>query len=262
MVKLYHTKQNIVELLGTRIDQVTRAEARDWVLQLPTRRQHSLFTPNSEMLVDAYRDAAFRDILNSGDLNICDSSGPEMLTFRKLTRIPGVDFVKDVVAIAKQKEQRVFLLGTQSHEVLERASLALGKDAVSGMAVGPQYTYHKGTVFADDLALHRQIIKHIQTSGASVLLVALGHKKQEAWIHQFQNELTSVTLAMGVGGSLDFISGKVKRAPKLMRILRAESLYRLCREPRRIARVYKALITFPLLLIWSYAFRRKKNIDT
>jgi len=82
-----------------------------------------------------------------------------------------------------------------------------------------------------------------------ILFVALGHGRQEKWIARNLSKLSSVKLAMGVGGSFDYISGQVKRAPKFMRKLGLEWLYRLIKEPWRLPRILVAVIKFSWLVI-------------
>jgi len=60
-----------------------------------------------------------------------------------------------------------------------------------------------------------------------------------------------VKIAMGVGGSFDYISGKAGRAPRLIRKIGLEWLWRLFAEPKRIKRIFKATILFPILVLIS-----------
>ena len=80
------------------------------------------------------------------------------------------------------------------------------------------------------------LIQAINDSGAQILFLALGSPRQEMWYQKYHQQLTSVRVCQGIGGTLDTIAGTVKRAPKLFCRLGLEWLYRLLREPRRIAR--------------------------
>jgi N-acetylglucosaminyldiphosphoundecaprenol N-acetyl-beta-D-mannosaminyltransferase len=86
-----------------------------------------------------------------------------------------------------------------------------------------------------DPAAEQKIIMDIQQKKPKILLVALGGGKQERWIARYK-KILNVPLLIGVGGSLDIISGLKPRAPKIFRILKLEWFYRLCREPQRAAR--------------------------
>ena len=74
-------------------------------------------------------------------------------------------------------------------------------------------------------------------------------KKQELWIKENIKKMPSIKVAMGVGGTFDFLSGKIKRAPGWMRNLGLEWLYRLIQEPKRIGRIYNAIIKFGFLVL-------------
>ena len=80
------------------------------------------------------------------------------------------------------------------------------------------------------------------------MFVAFGHGKQEKWIAQNLRDLPSVKIAMGVGGAFDFISGHVKRAPKFMRRIGLEWVWRLILQPCRVGRILKATIVFLFML--------------
>ena len=77
-----------------------------------------------------------------------------------------------------------------------------------------------------------------------ILFVAFGHGKQEKWIYENLKDLPGVKVAMGVGGAFDFVSGNKKRAPKWMRVIGLEWLYRLIHEPNNLGRIWKATVIF------------------
>jgi len=81
------------------------------------------------------------------------------------------------------------------------------------------------------------VLEAIRDSGAAVLLVAFGVPKQESWIRDHLKE-TGAKVAIGVGGLLDFYSGRIPRAPEWMREMGMEWLYRFWQEPRRMWRRY------------------------
>ena len=88
-------------------------------------------------------------------------------------------------------------------------------------------------VAAIDRMPNRSIVRLIQASRADVLLVALGHPKQELWIARHRH-LLGVTVSIGVGCTLDLLAGKSKRAPRWMQGVGLEWLFRLSQEPRRL----------------------------
>ena len=94
-------------------------------------------------------------------------------------------------------------------------------------------------------------IEIINKAKPNILFVAYGNpaSKQEKWIARNLSRLPSVKVAMGVGGSFDFLSGQIKRAPKRMQKIGLEWLYRLVRQPKRFKRIWNAVIVFSLLIL-------------
>jgi N-acetylglucosaminyldiphosphoundecaprenol N-acetyl-beta-D-mannosaminyltransferase len=82
-----------------------------------------------------------------------------------------------------------------------------------------------------------KVIEDIRRSGAELVLVALGAPRQELWIRRARSRLGAKVM-IGVGGLLDFFSGRIPRAPRWIRKLGLEWCYRLCQEPKRLWRRY------------------------
>ncbi len=255
-------------ILGVKVDAVTRQQAIDRVAEMMTGgEQHYITTPNPEMLVAAQKDAEFRDILNRSSLALPDGFGL-ILAGRLLgtplpERIAGSDFVFDIARFAGRNEYSMYLLGGRG-DVAERAAeklIARFPDLkIVGAESGPAFPSSRAQSAAADEAegSHTNVCKRILDAAPDILLVALGHGKQEKWIAAHLTELPSVKIAMGVGGAFDFIAGRVRRAPKLMRALGLEWLWRLFLQPWRILRIYRAVIVFSALLLRKYLTPRLK----
>ncbi|MDD2655944.1 MAG: WecB/TagA/CpsF family glycosyltransferase [Patescibacteria group bacterium] len=247
-----------IKILGVKISKLDLGSSRLFVSNLLSiGGQHKIFTPNPEMLVDARKDSYFRRVLNSADLNICDGHGIKFLSKKSLSVIHGVDFMLDVCKIAEQKKCSVFFLGSGDKQVLlemkNRLKIKFPELKIAGSDVGLKVEIQKSgarkMMLKYDEKENEKILQKIKTSKAQILFVAFGHNKQEKWIYENLPKLQNVKLFMGVGGSFDFLSGKVKRAPKLVRKLGLEWLYRLITQPKRFARIFKATITFSFLII-------------
>lgn len=237
-----------MKVLGVRLDPLTRKQALEKVVSfLASERGNIIFTPNPEILVDAQKDSYFLEVLNSSDLNICDGRGIELVAPEKLERIPGVDFMLDICELAAREGKSVYLLGSGSSNVVRECKSKLLEKFPSLKIVG----VHPGLAIDNDFTFDEKendsIIDDIILSAPDIVFVAFGHSKQEKWIYGFLPELPSIKIAMGVGGTFDFISGKVKRAPKVFRTVGLEWCYRLIREPRRIKRIWKATLVFLFL---------------
>ena len=242
-------------IMGIPIDVVTRAEAVATVRRfLDEPRAHIVTTPNPEMLVDARRDAAFSAALRSADLAIPDGHGLVFISRLNGTPLPervtGTDLVADLASAAAEKGKTVFLLGGQNGAG-ERAKAALVRAHPALRIVG---VMEGGTLTrATDGAWQTpdDVLSVIRAAAPDILLVAFGHGKQETWISAHIADMPSVRVAVGIGGAFDFIGGRAQRAPAWMRALWLEWVWRLIREPRRLGRICKAAIVFPLLALTS-----------
>lgn len=233
-----------ISLLGVPIDAVTAKDAV-WLLRgmLDSDRAHHVMTPNNEMLVEASKNPLFKNLLNRSALNLPDSQGllfAARLTGQRLPeRVTGVD---TVTALCEQLDERhpVFLLGA-GEGIAEKASDHLQAKNPRLKIVGtfsgnprPEYS--------------EEIVRAINAAQPSLLLVAFGAPAQDVWIDEYLPKLRSVRVAMGVGGTLDFLAGVKKRAPVFFQKFGLEWLYRFVQEPSRYRRMWRAVVVFPWLL--------------
>ncbi len=243
-------------ILGVRIDTISKTEALQRVGNfLNSSEPHFIFTPNPEMLVKATKDLYFKEILNKGDLNLCDARGLQLVIKKKVERIPGVDFMQDVAGLAEKNGLTIYLLGSQNDEVVlkttERLKILFPALKIVGAHKGPALREKENFIPKNgenslEIAVGEQkaLLDDIRQAAPSIIFVAFGMGKQEKWIYENAAFLPSVRVFMGVGGSFDFISQKVKRAPCWMRKIGLEWVYRLWQEPRRILRIKNATVLF------------------
>lgn len=234
-----------VSLVGIPIDPVSMDQAVTRILRLlESHRQHHVITPNSEMLVEAARNREFRRVLQGGSLNIPDSAGLLLLARLTRQRIPhrvtGTDCMQELCRVLTQ-EHPVFLLGARPG-VAERVATAL-RERNPRLKIAGVYSGSPREVDAPD------IIARINASNPAVLFVAYGAPAQELWINRYLHSLTSVRVAMGVGGAFDFVAGVQKRAPEFFRRSGLEWVWRLIRQPSRIVRIWNAVAVFPFLVL-------------
>ena len=253
------------EILGVKIHSLdvgeAVAKAHDF---LYNNKQNFIFTPNPEMLVDAQVDEYFKNVLNGGDLNICDGFGISLVSGGKIKRITGVDFVSQLCELAQKENKSIYLVGAGSKEVLKKTTENLKQQfpqlKIAGFHPGPQIHFlkieDKQTIISEPNA-NDQAIHEIIMTAPDILFVAFGHNKQEKWIYENVKNLPSVKIAVGVGGALDYIAGfnsmgqRVRRAPCFMRKVGLEWLYRLFRQPSRFGRIWKATVVFISLYIYN-----------
>lgn len=223
---------------------------------LNNKKQHLIFTPNPEILNLAYRDKNFKDILNSADLSLPDGSGIIIMgkllgyKFKKLT---GVDYFIKSLNVLNQRKERVYLLGS-APENLKKVILNIKTKYPDLIISGYLDKFIVGKNGKSEK--NQSVISAINNFKPSVIFVGLGASKQERWLYENLNKLPDVKIGMSVGGTFDFISGKIKRAPKLIQNLYLEWLWRLMFEPlkskpKRFLRILNAIIIFPLLVIFE-----------
>jgi N-acetylglucosaminyldiphosphoundecaprenol N-acetyl-beta-D-mannosaminyltransferase len=191
-------------------------------------RPHHIVTLNPEMLVAAYDDAAFRQVLHSAELNVADGAGL-MLAARLLgrplrQRVTGSDGIYHLAAHCARRGYRLYLLGG-APGVAEAAAQRLVA-ANPGLEVAGTYA---GSPRVED---EEEIVARVRAAAPHLLLVAYGVPAEEKWIARNRHHL-GVPAMIGVGGAFDFVAGLARRAPPWMRRLGLEWLHRLLRQPWR-----------------------------
>lgn len=238
-----------IEILDVPVDIVSIQEAQDTCRHfLRDGNQHFIITPNPEFVVAAQRDARYKKILQHADLALADGVGMTWAARRqkhRLWRIPGVDFIPYLCTVATEETQSIFLLGGQEG-VAAKAADALRKTCPGVQVVG---AISGGVITPNPSVENTNLIEKINHTKPDIILVALGHPKQEQWIFKFLDLLPTVKIAIGVGGSFDYLSGTVARAPYWMRTHGLEWLHRLIFQPYRWRRIVDAVIVFPWLII-------------
>jgi N-acetylglucosaminyldiphosphoundecaprenol N-acetyl-beta-D-mannosaminyltransferase len=190
------------------------------------RRRTFCVAVNPEKIFRARQDQQLLSLLHAADVQICDGVGAalaaRLLHGRRVCRVTGVQLFLDLVASASRERLAVFLLGA-SPESNAGACQRLQVDSPDLRIAGAQDGYFQDT---------DAVIGQINDSGADMLFVAMGSPKQEKWIYEHLDRI-NVPLCMGVGGSFDVLSGRAKWAPRIVRKLGFEFLYRLMKEPTR-----------------------------
>ncbi len=220
-------KKNI---LGVKIDDVASSEVLELVGKwLKGDGKHYIVTPNPEIVVMAQKDKELKNIINNAELAIPDGVGLRLATDIVMTT-PGIDVMEELVKLAAEKSFTIGLLGGRG-DVANKTAECLKKKypklkvtfAESGGEVDLDGTMSTNRPFGGSLPT------------TNLLFVAFGPPKQEKWIAKNLEDL-DVKVAMGVGGAFDYISGKVPRAPRWIRSLGFEWLFRLIIQPWRIKR--------------------------
>ena len=199
---------------------------------LKENRNHAVFTPNSEIIYMAYKDAEFCDLLNSADMLTADGIGvvyaSRILDNPVSERAGGYDIACRVIDRIADTGDRLYLFGGKP-DVAEMAAENLKDKYPFINIVGT----HNGYFTPEE---NDGIIDSINASGADIVFVCLGAPMQEKWIAENFNKL-SCRVMMGIGGSLDVFAGVAERAPEKWQKSGFEWLYRLIQEPKRFRRM-------------------------
>lgn len=222
-----------VNILGVHIDMVNIDEAAKLIMEfLDSDGLHAVYTPNSEIIMRAYRDGEFAKLLNRADLLTADGIGvvyaSKILKKPIKERAAGYDIARVVLREINDTGHKLFLFGGKPG-VAEEAKEKLLSEYSNLNIVGLRNGYFNPEEEAE-------IVGEINASGADIVFVCLGAPKQEEWIDRHREEL-NVRVAMGIGGSLDVFAGRVERAPEFFCKTGLEWFYRLCKEPWRIGRM-------------------------
>lgn len=223
-------------LLNIPVDAITYAEwldqIREWVRAGEPARQ--VCTVNPEFVMMAQHDTLFRSILNRAALCVPDGVGllwaARWLRSPLPERVTGSDGLPLIAEHAAREGWRLFLLGA-APGIAHKAADVL-RERFPGIQIVGAYSGSPAPEEEDEIAAM------VNASGAHLLFVAYGAPKQDAWIARNLPRL-NVQMAMGVGGSLDFIAGVIPRAPLWMRRAGVEWLFRLYLQPRRIGRMMR-----------------------
>lgn len=229
----------ILDVLGAPVGVLTFEQSLNRALDyaLDHRRTKFVVAINPEKVMTARKDAIIAEFLRRADLRVPDGIGvvaaAKILYGIKLERVPGVELMEAICRESGRRGVKIFLYGARE-EVNAEAVEKLKERYPDIVIAGRQNGYLPEDQFDE-------LVERINASGADALFLALGSPRQEKWMNDYGDAL-NVGLCMGVGGSLDALTGKVKRAPLRWRRLNLEWLYRLLQQPSRIKRQRKIFV--------------------
>jgi N-acetylglucosaminyldiphosphoundecaprenol N-acetyl-beta-D-mannosaminyltransferase len=250
-----------VRVLGVRFDNLTRSEAAQRIAEMAVKGPGGyVVKPYSEFMARAHRDARFREILNGAALCLPDGVGIVWAAhylslkggrLRALAQFPlshlsmllrpqalrgpvrepmhGVDLTWEMLAALEKRSASVYLLGGTT-EVLAGTRREVERRHPGLRIAGARHGYFRATGEESE-----RVVADINAAKPQALLVAIGSPRQEEWIAA-NIERLEVNVAVAEGGSFSFISGATRRAPRWMRRVGLEWLFRLLRQPGRIRR--------------------------
>ncbi len=223
-------------ILGVEIGTERKKEIFDFVDEaLGGDKQKYIVTLNPEILLKAEGNENYRNILNRADLKLIDGFGIKLVSWiKKLKtggRIAGVDLAEYIVKKSKENNYKIGIVirkdGLSSREEAENFFKDYNNFEI--IEIGTEKNYH---------------LNGIYNGRIDVLIVCLGAPYQEKFIWQARKQNMYARLAIGAGGTIDFWTGKQKRAPKWMQEAGLEWLWRFLNQPNRFFRMFNATVVF------------------
>ncbi|MBF0501614.1 MAG: WecB/TagA/CpsF family glycosyltransferase [Candidatus Riflebacteria bacterium] len=225
-----------IRILGVAIDAITPVVALDRISEAVDSGDvfFHVITADSLAVMRALHDKGFAGIMERANMTVPDGAGlvwsADFLGIPLPGRVPGVALVNDLCCRAVERGWNIFFLGAAPGRADQ--AVAVLKERYPGLIVAG---IHHG-FFAEGSELEDLVLKKIAELQPRIILVAMGVPRQELIICRLRGLLRS-GIAIGVGGSLDVISGALPRAPVLMQRFACEWLFRLWKEPRRFRRM-------------------------
>lgn len=243
---------NRMKFMNTYLDNVTTAEAVEHIEScIKERRIGQVITPNVDQIVRIEHDDYFKEICDNAELLLAD--GHPLLWISKWygqpikEKICGSDLVPLLCEVAEEKGYSVFFLGA-APGVAQRAADKLC-ERLPNLKVAGVYSPPLG--FEKDEAELGRINEMLKESHADMLFVGMGVPKQDIFIYENMNKY-QIPMSFSIGGTIDFIAGEQKRAPKWVNKIGFEWMYRLFQSPKRMFKRYIIDDSKILKLAWKY----------
>ena len=234
-------------VLNQPIDTFTLDEVAFFAkMALSNPKQLKIVTLNPEMIVNAMRNIELQAAINNANLIVPDGTGI-VWAFKtlnkneqKIERVPGIELAEKILESANELKKRIAIFGSTKITLEKAATIIQNKY--------PNITIVKAIDGYQGTEKDSQIAEEIAGENPDLVLVALGSPRQEIWINK-HCQMFPKSILIGIGGSLDVWSGKVKRAPKWFRDNHLEWFFRALSQPKRTTRILKSLPKFVWMVI-------------
>lgn len=227
-----------IDFLNTKIDNITMMEAVDAIDELVQNSVGAyVVTPNVDHIVQLEKNEELRKAYNNASLILAD--GKPLLWIAKwygtpiMEKVSGSDLFLLLCKMAAEKGYKMFFLGA-AEGVAAKAAENLCRKYKGLQIVG---VYSPPFQFENDEAELNKIENIIKDTAPHILILALGTPKQEKFIFHMRKRL-GVPVSLGLGASLDFEAGIIKRCPKWISDFGFEWLFRITQDPKRLIKRY------------------------
>ena len=248
----------MIKILGVKLNNLNEVDVDKKINDCFLQNKSCFFaTPNPEIILEAQKNEELFYILNKTDISFPDAFGLKLVGFLlgvNLKRQTGADLTLKLLNLSKEKGYRVLFViwenGLSSKKDIEKAL----EKKYPGLKYLIIKTNRKGKGIDWD---------KINYFKPDIMLVGLGSPWQEKFCYLKKYKIPSLKISVGIGGALDFVSGKIKRAPLFLRKIGLEWLWRLIKQPKRLPRIYRATVVFTLKNLKSkfiLPFKYRKNV--
>lgn len=272
----------IVPILGISLDSTHRdtvlKRVKYWLNQAQLNNQKILIvTPNPEIIIRAQNDSVLKKALNSADLALPDGIGsviaqkfvlltsPSIPIIRELLLIiqglwiglsavfstslrnhvvPGRVVFERIMRLAKKQGWKIFLLGAEDR-IAANLARTYQRRGINVVGTSGFRVMTDGRVDRFDAKKEKETITKINSFKPDVLFIAFGAPKQEKWLYKNLDKL-KCRVAMTVGGTFDYYSGRRALPPHIFEKLGFEWLWRFITQPWRAKRIFTAAVVFPV----------------
>lgn len=239
--------------LNTNVDNLSMQETLQEIERvIESKQQLHHVVVNAGKIVAMQEDLKLRKSVNES--NLINADGQAVVWASKILRKPikervaGIDLMVNLVDLAAKNNYKIFFFGAKE-EVVKTVVGIYSEQYSSNIIAG----YRNGYFKKDE---EQDIALQIANSGANILFVAISSPTKENFLYENKAFLKGVNFVMGVGGSFDVVSGKVKRAPIWMQNIGLEWFYRFVQEPKRMWKRYLIGNTKFILLVLNEKFKK------
>lgn len=232
------TTSKRTQVLDTEVDCISMLDALEYVDHhiRSTNKAGTILAVNPEKIYALRQNKFLQNFFSKAAILLPDGIGI-VLAMRmkglKAERVAGADLMQQICAQAEKKGYKIFIYGAK--ENVNRGAVERLRERHPAIKIVGRAN---GYVKEEDMDA---LVAQINESKAEILFVALGSPRQEKWMAKYLDQLITVKICQGIGGTLDTIVGTVKRAPLFMQRLNLEWLYRLLQQPTRAGRQIKLL---------------------
>jgi N-acetylglucosaminyldiphosphoundecaprenol N-acetyl-beta-D-mannosaminyltransferase len=253
-----------MNILGIKISEIEKSSVLNKINEfLNGSDQRMIVTPNPEIILSAMNDEELFIILNKADLRVPDGFGLKLAgwtMFKNLQIYPGADLSLDILKIAQSRNLKTAIINWSdglSKSLDINSALSKNYPGLNFLVIDSERDFKKDENF-DILKLYTP----------DILFCAFGSPFQEKYVFHALKNLPEIKLGIGVGASFDYISGKAKRAPSIMRKTGLEWLWRFFgslsgQTKNRKKRIFRAVFVFPFkFFIWRFIlpFKYRRNV--